>query len=77
MEVAEYNAIRTIAVMKDTHCSACKFLIEDIAKDINGIQSCLVDFATDKTEIEHSDEKALEVFKEEVDKLGNYKVILP
>lgn len=68
--------MKTNIIIKGTHCNACKALIEDVAKDIKGIQSCAVDFATGKTEIEYESEAALNNFATEVDALGNYKVIL-
>lgn len=66
---------KTITV-QGTHCNACKALIEDIAKDIKGIQSCVVDFATGKTEIEYKSDADLEKFANEINALGNYKVNL-
>lgn len=68
--------MKTNIIIKGTHCNACKALIEDVAKDIKGIQSCVVDFATGKTEIEYESDTALENFAKEVNGLGNYKVIL-
>lgn len=67
---------RTTIIIQGTHCNACKALIEDVAKDIKGIHSCIVDFATGKTKIEHEIGTNLESFTKEVEVLGNYKVIL-
>ena len=68
--------MQTTITIRGTHCNACKALIEDVAKDIKGIQSCVVDFATGKTEIEYESDDVLDNFAKEVDILGNYKVIL-
>lgn len=68
--------MQTTITIQGTHCNACKALIEDVAKDIKGIQSCVVDFAIGKTEIEYESDIALENFAKKVDALGNYKVIL-
>ncbi len=68
--------MQTTITIQGTHCNACKALIEDVAKDIKGIQSCAVDFATGKTEIEYESDAALDNFAKEVGTLGNYKVIL-
>ena len=68
--------MKTTITIKGTHCNACKALIEDVAKDVQGIQSCSVDFATGKTEVEYESDIALEKFIGEVNALGNYKVDL-
>lgn len=61
-------------VIKGTHCEACKALIEDVCKNIKGILSCNVDFRTGNTIIEHYDNLDLNALKEEIERLGNYKV---
>lgn len=66
--------MKTTITIKGTHCHACKRLIEDVCKDISGIQSCSVDFNTGKTEIEHDDTLNWDVFKKEIEGLGQYKV---
>lgn len=68
-------SITTITI-KGTHCNACKALIEDVAKDYKGIQSCTVDFGTGKTEIEYSDDADLGAFIKEVESFGKYTVVL-
>lgn len=68
--------MKTAITIRGTHCTACKALIEDIAKDVQGIQSCTVDFATGKAEVEYESDIALESFIKEVNSLGNYKVII-
>ena len=67
--------MKTTITIKGTHCNACKALIEDVAKDVQGIQSCTVDFATGKTEIEYESEEALKNFAKEVNELGNYHIM--
>ena len=66
--------MKTTITIKGTHCNACKMLIEDVSKDVAGIQSCSVDYATGKTEIEHNEDVDLHAFKKEIESLGNYKV---
>jgi len=68
--------MKTTITIKGTHCNACKTLIEDVAGDIHGIHSCIVDFATGRTEIEHDEDANLQEFKREVEKLGKYNVEL-
>jgi copper chaperone CopZ len=60
--------------IKGTHCNSCKLLIEDVCKDQRGAKSCLVDFASGKTVIEHDDSFDWKEFKKAVETLGNYKV---
>ena len=60
--------------IKGTHCNACKLLIEDVSKDINGVKSCQVDFKTGETTIEHDEHFDFNLFKQEIESLGEYKV---
>lgn len=60
--------------IKGTHCNACKFLIEDIASEVTGLQSCVVDFKTGHTEIEYDEQFDWNQFKNEVETAGTYKV---
>lgn len=69
--------MRTILTIKGTHCQSCKMLIEDICKDIPGVKTCVVDFKTGKTTIEHESKDQLKKIKEEIEKAGDYKVKLP
>jgi len=64
----------TVIKIKGTHCNSCKLLIEDVSKDINGVELCKVDFATGKTIIEHNEDFDLELFKKEIEGLGQYKI---
>lgn len=57
-----------------THCKACKSLIEDVCKDIEGVQSCNVDFQTGNTVIEHEEGLNLQLLKKEIEELGQYTV---
>ena len=59
---------------KGTHCNSCKLLIEDVCREIKGAKECSVNFETGETKIEHDDSFDWEVFKKEVESLGNYKV---
>lgn len=69
--------MRTTLSIKGTHCPSCKILIEDICKEISGVKSCVVDFKTGKTSIEHESKDELKKIKEEVEKAGEYKVKIP
>ena len=67
--------MKTTITIKGTHCASCKALIEDTAKEIPGLQSCAVDFKTGHTEIEHDETLDWDVFKKEIEALGEYKII--
>lgn len=64
----------TSIVIKGTHCNACKLLIEDICSEIKGVISCSVNFITGETVIEHDKNFNFELFKKEVEGLGQYKI---
>lgn len=67
--------MKTMLVIKGTHCPACKALIEDVATEIPGLISCQVNYQTGHTEIEHQPPFSLLQFQNEVQKLGNYEVV--
>ena len=66
--------MKTTLTIKETHCSSCKALIEDVCAEIPGISSCNVDFKTGITEIEYEENADWQKFKKEVESLGEYKV---
>ena len=66
--------MKTILTIKGTHCASCKALIEDVCQDDTSVSSCIVDFKTGRTEIEHSAEFKLDVLKKEIESVGSYKV---
>lgn len=66
--------MKTILHIEGTHCHACKALIEDVARELPGIQSCTVDFETGMTEIEHDATFSVDGFRKEIETLGEYRV---
>ena len=66
--------MQTIITILGTHCNACKMLIEDVAKDIPGVKTCIVDFQTGKTEIGHDESMDWDNLQKEIESLGKYKV---
>lgn len=68
--------MKTVVTVKGTHCKACKALIEDVCSDFKEIASCSVDFATGKTDIEHTDQLNWDALTKEIESVGNYKVKL-
>ena len=54
---------KTTLIAKETHCAACKALIEDVCKDIKGVKSCNVEYKSGKKEIEHDNEFDINFFK--------------
>jgi len=67
--------MKTTLRINGTHCKACKALIEDICGDFKEIASCSVDYATGKTEIEHTEGLQWKALTKEIESVGNYKVI--
>lgn len=66
--------LTTTLIIKGTHCNACKMLIEDVCKDIPGVQICTVNFQTGETVVEHDKNIDWERFRKEVEELGEYKI---
>jgi copper chaperone CopZ len=66
--------VKTLLTIKGTHCVSCKALIEDVCKDIPGVQSCSVDDATGRTEVEHEPSLDTALLKKEIESLGPYSV---
>lgn len=56
------------------HCDSCKALIEDVASEVQGVQSCTVDRATGKGVIEHDPSFDFATFAKEIESLDKYKV---
>ena len=70
--------MKTIVTVKGIHCSSCKVLIEDVASEIEGVQSCTVDVKTGKTTVQHTDSLAAanlkKQLKEKLAPLGEYQI---
>ena len=66
--------MQTTIIIKGTHCNACKMLIEDVCKDIKDVKSCIVNFQTGETLVEHEESIDWQVFKKEIEGLGQYKL---
>lgn len=56
------------------HCSSCKALIEDVASDVTGVQSCTIDPATGNGTIEHDETFDFNSFVNELKSLDTYSV---
>lgn len=74
--MVSHQNMKTKITIQGTHCNACKMLIEDVCKDIEGVSSCNVDFKTGETEIDHDNNFDLRKLKQEVESLGQYKLEL-
>ena len=59
------------------HCGSCKALIEDVSKDVAGVTACVVDLKKENAEVEHERTLNLDLLKQEIEGLGQYKVLLP
>ncbi len=69
--------MQTKITISGTHCASCKALIEDVCKEVPGVQSCTVDPATGATLVEHEGPLDLKRFGEEIAKVGQYKIVNP
>lgn len=67
--------MKTTLTIKGTHCPSCKALIEDVASETPGINSCTVDYTTGQTHIEHDKTVDWDKFTKEVESLGDYQVV--
>ncbi len=56
------------------HCPSCKNLIEDVATDVAGVQSCSVDPTTATGIIVHDETFNFSDFEKEIAGLEKYKV---
>lgn len=56
------------------HCESCKALIEDVANEVGGVQSCTVDQITGSGIIEHDDSFDFATFAKEIEGLDTYTV---
>lgn len=65
---------KTVIIIEGTHCNACKLVIEDTCKEMIGVKSCIVNFQTGQTVIEHDKSFDLNSLKKEVENLGLYKI---
>ena len=58
------------------HCASCKALIEDVCKDVQGVEACNVDLKEEKAVLVHKTPNEVKKAKQEIEALGRYKVTL-
>ena len=68
--------MKTILKIKGMHRASCKALIEDVCKDVPGVESCSVDLSTEKAILTHKTSADVTKAKKEIEALGRYKAIL-
>ena len=56
------------------HCASCKVLLEDVAQDVPGVQSCTIDATTGIGNIEHDDSFNFDALVQEVAGLNKYAI---
>lgn len=66
--------MKTIATIRGTHCNSCKLLIEDVSRDIAGVQSSEVNLESGEITIEHDEHFNQNEYKNEIEGLGGYSV---
>ena len=64
----------TLFHIEGTHCSSCKFLIEDVCQEILGVQSAVVDLEKKTLAIEHAEDVDLSLLEKNVANLGEYRL---
>ncbi len=58
------------------HCASCKLLIEKVVGEMDGVESVMVNFATEQMRVEYDDTKMnLEEIAKAVSKAGPYKLV--
>lgn len=60
--------------VKGMHCNSCKMLIEDVCKDVPGVQDCSVDFESGRATVTHDGSVDSSRLKKEIEALGEYKI---
>lgn len=68
--------MQTILTIAGTHCRACQTLLEEVASEQPGVQTCSVDFTTGHTVIEHDVGFNPAEFARAVNELGPYQLNL-
>ena len=65
--------MKTTLKIKGMHCNSCKALIEEVCKDVPGIESCSVDLAEEKAILTHKTPADVQKVKKEIEALCRYK----
>ncbi len=68
--------MRTVMTIAGTHCPACQTLLEEVAREQQGVQACSVDFTTGQTVIDHDASFDAPAFTAVVNQLGPYRINL-
>lgn len=64
----------TKLLIKGTHCTSCKALLEDVCKETPGVTNCTVDYKTGEMIVEHDESIDWSALKKEINGLGQYRV---
>lgn len=59
------------------HCNSCKMLIEDVCKDVAGVEDCSVDFASGRATVTHDGHTDVGRLKKDIEAIGTYTVEIP
>ena len=66
--------MNTILRIKGMHCDSCRSLIEEVVQGDENVQKCIVDVEKGIATITHNDKLNLQVLKDEINSLGEFKV---
>jgi copper chaperone CopZ len=69
--------MKTVLTITGMHCQACQALIEEVCNNVAGIVRCHVNLNERNAEIEHERTLNFHLLKQEIERLGPYKVTLP
>jgi len=71
------KTIKTTFAIKGTHCTACKALIEEVAKENPAVKNITVNFKTGETTLEYLENLDWQELKKEIESLGEYQIQTP
>jgi copper chaperone CopZ len=69
--------MKTVLTITGMHCQACQALIEEVCNDVAGVVRCNVNLNEGYAEIEHARTLNVPLLKQEIERVGSYKVTLP
>ena len=64
-------------MVRGTHCTACKALIEDVCAELPGVKRCTVNYTTGQTTVVHEPAIDIRQIVAAIDELGPYQVVRP
>jgi copper chaperone CopZ len=69
--------MKTVLTITGMHCKACQALIEEVCNDVAGVVRCTVNLNEGHAEIVHERTLNFHLLKQEIERVGPYKVTVP